>query len=303
LGKRGKLWYQLYRTRGIGVKTLHNINEAVMHSEIKLEALFDMTFDELRSRLELNKNICVEINKTGEGGNFKEEFKELQHNNIKVIHLQHKDYPRKVYERLGNDSPPIFFCMGCTNLLNKPSIAVSGARDASDFGIDTARMIGEHVAKNGKCLVSGYARGIDTAAHLGALKAGGNTAIIFSQGIYHFSLKVDFRVMDEKENYVVLSQFHPHEVWRGRNAMLRNKITVALSDALIIIECGSEIDEFGHQSGTFNTGITALELGVPLYVVRPDLDIFDFKGNTKLIEMGGIEVRLEDVLENVLLKK
>jgi len=299
LDQTAKLWYQLYRTKGVGIKTIHSIYEAVINCEIELEALFDMTFDELNSKLGLNKNTCLEINKTGEEDHFIQEFDELLQNDLKIIHLQHEDYPRKVHERLGTEAPPILFCKGDTSLLNAPSVAVSGSREASDFGMETARRIGEQIAKNGQCLVSGYARGIDTAAHLGALNAGGKTAIIFSQGIYHFSLKIDFRDTEKRENYVIVSQFHPHEVWRGRNAMQRNKISVALSDALIVVECGSAVDEFGHQSGTFNTGETALELGVPLYVMRPELDIFAFKGNAKLIEIGGIEVDMEDVIARV----
>ena len=81
--------------------------------------------------------------------------------------------------------------------------------------------------------------------------------------------------------------------------MTRNKLVCALSQAVIVIEAGEERDAQGKMSGTFDAGKTALQMGIPLFVVDPRILASQPAGNRQLIEKGGIAIR-EDAITAIL---
>ena len=296
-----RLWYQMYRARGVGTKSLHRIFEAVQSGALDINSISDLPFAELQNKTGLSSAACLELSEIGKDSHFNTEFEELKSKGCEVLHLQHQEYPALVYQRLKNESPPIIFCLGDTALLNTPSVTIAGSRSASERSVALAKEISRRLAKAGKNIVAGYARGVDNAAHLGALEAGGSTTIVLSLGIHHFEKKGDFNRLNEGGRFLAISQFHPYEVWRGRNAMARSRLSVALSQAVVIVECGPRIDPDNEKlSGTFHTGETALELGIPLFVISPEEVPATAVGNAELIKMGGVEVTGEEVLERII---
>ena len=98
------------------------------------------------------------------------EYEKAQHNNIDIISFQDAKYPQAFHTL--NDAPPIIYLKGNSKLLNTPaSIAVVGARNASINGRKTASRISYDLTNSGVLVVSGMARGIDSAAHKGAMYA------------------------------------------------------------------------------------------------------------------------------------
>ena len=89
---------------------------------------------------------------------------------------------------------------------------------------------------------------------------------------------------------LLVSQFKPNEPWGAHNAMVRNKLVCALSKAVIVISSGPEKDQKGRMSGTFDAGKTALKLGIPLFVLSPNLLSTKPEGNAQLIKMGAKEI-------------
>ena len=136
-------------------------------------------------------------------------------------------------------------------------------------------------------VVSGYAKGIDSAAHLGALTAEGTTTLVLPYGIKELRQKTAFREFDWKRDVLAVSQFNPDARWLARNAMARNKLVCALSKAVIVIASGPERDARGKMSGTFNTAKTALGMNVPLFVFDPVCFDKPPQGNAELIAMDG----------------
>ena len=102
---------------------------------------------------------------------------------MKIIYQAQNEYP----EKLNNiySSPAKLYLVGDALVLNKPSIAIIGCRDASNYGKRVAFNFAYELAKEGFVIVSGLARGIDTYAHLGAVKANGKTIAVLGSGLKH----------------------------------------------------------------------------------------------------------------------
>ena len=185
---------------------------------------------------------------------------------------------------------PILFVKGKRKYLNLDSVAVVGARQVSNKGSDITRKLASDLAQAGINVVSGYAQGVDSAAHLGALEAEGTTTIALPYGIKELRRKKAFKEFNWERYVLAVSQFDPSVKWLARNAIGRNKLVCALSKAVVVIESGPERDEHGKMSGTFNTAKTALDMGIPLFVLDPSYLDNPPKGNISLIALGGIRL-------------
>lgn len=293
-------WFRLNSIKGIGNKSLHKIRYALTDKMINMADLWGLSFAELRE-IGLTTPVCLQINKREDDSSIREAYGDLLAKNIAFIHLQHDDYPRWINGKLGNEAPACLFCLGETSIIHNPCISIAGSRNASEVVLNLTKRIASDLAENGFTIVSGYAKGIDTAAHIGALEAGGKTVKILYYGIENYRKKVDFREFDPN-NTLVVSQFGMNTGWHGHNAMERNKLITALSKALLIVESADETNEDETHSGSFNAGMTALELNIPLLVYNLTSIGIDSPGNKKLIEYGGIKVtaeNIQDVIESL----
>ncbi len=189
------------------------------------------------------------------------------------------------YPRLLNfleNAPPAFFTLGNTSLLSKPSIGICGSRDVSDEGLRAAQTCGQMAAAQGLVSVSGYARGVDMAAHVSTLDHGGSTIIVLPEGIQDFKVKRgEISTVWEPSRALVVSQFSPTQPWTTGGAMTRNNVIIGLSLALVVIEAG-------EAGGTLAAGKRALELGrrvIALEFARTP------RGNSMLVERGAVAAR------------
>ena len=100
-------------------------------------------------------------------------------------------------EKLNNIKEPIekLYYKGNIENLNLPSIAIIGSRSCSQQGIRIARNISKSLTKAGFCIISGMAKGIDTAAHMGCLEAGGKTIAVMRKRIWTYISKRKYRVI------------------------------------------------------------------------------------------------------------
>lgn len=128
---------------------------------------------------------------------------------------------------------------GNAELLLTAGVGLCGSRDASADGIALARAAGVAAAELGAPLVSGYARGVDTAGHVGALAAGGSTIAVLPEGIERFQLRAEYRELgSDLDELTVVSQFLPSAAWSMYRAMGRNALICALSAVLVVVEPG-----------------------------------------------------------------
>ena len=198
-------------------------------------------------------------------------------------------------ERLGvyPGAPRWMFSVG--TLPVGPSIGIVGSRACTSYGIELAEQYGTAAARSGWIVVSGLARGIDAAAHRGAIDAGGRCIAVFGSGIdvvYPRSNRaLHQRLVDGSGS--VLSEYPPGtrpDAWRFPT---RNRIIAGLSDAVLVVEAS-------ERGGALITARIALDYGVPVYAVPGDVDRPTSEGTNRLIRDGAFPIFGPDDLGTVL---
>lgn len=187
-------------------------------------------------------------------------------------------YPLRFKRRLGADAPPLLFGGGNAALLEQGGLAVVGAREAGTHDLEYSRGLGRLAARQGHPLVSGGARGVDEAAMLAALEAGGRVVGVLGDGLLAATASARFRARLPEQSLALVSPFHPEAGFSPGNAMARNKHIYCLADAAAVVRSGL-------KGGTWSGALENLRHGwVPLWV-RDNAD--ETSGNGLLIEAGG----------------
>jgi DNA processing protein len=124
-----------------------------------------------------------------------EEWQRICDSGCGVITLADADYPERLREIF--DPPPVLWVRGDRALLSRPAIAVVGTRAPSPYGTGMAEMLSRDLAARGMVILSGMARGVDTAAHKGALHAGGRTVAVWGTGLDVVYPKENKRLAEE----------------------------------------------------------------------------------------------------------
>lgn len=199
---------------------------------------------------------------------------------LRVLARGEAPYPAHVAALLGAKAPELLHCLGNLDLLSRPGVGFCGSRKASEQGLAVAADCATQLAAAGFVAVSGYAAGVDMAAHVSALRAGGATLIVLPEGIDHFRVKKDIQPVWDWDRVLVISPFPPPAVWKSYRAMERNGLIIALSRAMVVIEAGA-------KGGTLNAGVTSLKMKVPLYVVEYGERRDSAAGNRELLLSGG----------------
>lgn len=203
---------------------------------------------------------------------------------IRVLLASSEKYPPSL--RSTKKPPLVLYVKGPPAIVEEAGFGICGSREASNRGIQIAGWFGAEVAKLGAPEVSGYAKGVDTAAHLGALQAGGATVVVLAEGILRFRMKKDFSQLSEAASrMLVVSEFHPARPWSAHGAMQRNATICGLSDAMVVVEAQA-------TGGTLNAGLECLRQGKPLFVAQfgEDGGTSTPEGNLELIKRGGVPV-------------
>jgi DNA processing protein len=189
-----------------------------------------------------------------------------------------EDYPESVALAYGRKAP-VLHMIGNLGLLTAPGIGFCGSRNASEKGLETTADCAEQAGIAGFTVVSGNAAGVDFVAHHTALKNGGSTIMVLPEGIDHFRIKRNLIDVWDWNRVLVISQFEPSAIWKSFRAMDRNKVIIALSRAMIVLEAG-------ETGGTLNAGLTTLAMGKPLFVaVYQQMDQMAV-GNALLLDKG-----------------
>lgn len=217
----------------------------------------------------------------------------LQDQGVAFTTLWHEDYPEIL--RGVPDPPPVISLYGKFSASDARAVAIVGSRNASPRGLEIAEGFGQRLAAAGVTVVSGYAKGIDTAGHLGAVRGEGRTIMILSHGLNHFRLRdAGFESVDYlKAHGVILSEYFPTMTWTAGAAMARNRLVVGLAQAVLVVECGV-------KSGTMDTAERTLQAGKPLFVVAFQEPSEHAAGNVALLKQGAVPVRTFNELQTIL---
>lgn len=222
------------------------------------------------------------------------EWDELRGKGVQLFPFTDPRYPKKLLSV--RNPPPILYTWGNTALLNTTGIGICGSRNPSVDGLRHARRFGRFAAQLHLMLISGYAGGTDTEAHLGALEGKGSTIMVLADGIANFRGKAAFKDFNNlSERVLLLSQFRPTQRWIVGTAMERNKVICGLADGLVIVEAGA-------SGGTLNTGRECLRQGKSLWVIQYQRPKETAAGNDILIQEGAIPLHTEKDLYDAMAK-
>ncbi len=269
----------LLLTKGVGVKTMSDIVDYMAAHRLSPEEIgIDALADLLDWRAEL-KNSALAVQEQAA-----ELAEELQRESIRILIRGFDLYPRKLANALGKNAPPVLFAKGNLSVLDAKAVGFCGSRHASEKGIRVAADSAKLLGARGVNVVSGYAAGVDLAAHCAALEAGGVTTTVLAEGIHHFGAKRDIKRLLRDGNYLVVSEFSPHLPWNSRQAMQRNNTIIGLTDAMIVIESGT-------TGGTRACGEAAMQIGHPLFVADYAVPVNSAEGNKTFLERGAIALR------------
>ncbi|ORB13964.1 hypothetical protein BST37_12185 [Mycobacterium noviomagense] len=211
---------------------------------------------------------------------------ELTDSGIDAVLLGQDGYPKRL--ALSPQAPAALFVKGPLELLEQPAIGMCGSRHASSEGLRAAHACADAVSRRGYTVVSGYAKGVDSAAHSAALASGGTTVIVLPEGINRFRIRRgEFQKLWDPQRVAVVSQFAPDQKWFASGAMVRNTVISGLSQALVVVEAG-------ETGGTLAAGEYALQRGQTVWT----LQLFDAPaGNKLLIDNGAKVIRSRNHLE------
>jgi DNA processing protein len=154
---------------------------------------------------------------------------------IWVVSRADPDYPQRLRERLKDDRPAVLYGCGERAILDSGGLAVVGSRDVDDALVEYTQGIGRLAARARKTLVSGGARGVDQAAMRGALEAGGKVSGVMADSLEKAAMNRENRSLLMDGQLVLVSPYDPGAGFNVGNAMQRNKLIYALSDAALVM--------------------------------------------------------------------
>lgn len=224
------------------------------------------------------------------------EFELARRQNIRLLAFDDPEYPENL--RAAEDAPPVIYVRGQINCLRQPlSLSIVGARNASLNGRKLASQISCELTSQGIMIVSGMARGIDTAAHKGAMFAlnrSGSTVAVLGTGIDIAYPAENQKLCEQIAGQgAVISEFPLGTEPSAGNFPRRNRIVSALTDGTLVVEASL-------HSGSLITARLALEQGRDVFAVPGFPTDERSAGPNKLIKDGAFLVENAEDILNVL---
>jgi DNA processing protein len=211
----------------------------------------------------------------------------------KIISLSDPEYPSRLKEIY--DPPVILFVKGCVGVLVQPGIAMVGTRHPTPYGSGMAERLSTDLAGRGLVIISGMARGIDTASHRGAIAVKGKTVAVLGTGIDVMYPKENTRLAEQiiALGGALISEFPVGTHPAPQNFPIRNRIISGMSVGVLVVEAA-------EYSGTRITSRCALEQNRDVYAVPGNVTNKGSWGPNTLIKQGAkLVATWEDVWEEL----
>ncbi|HXE96805.1 MAG TPA: DNA-processing protein DprA [Dongiaceae bacterium] len=217
-----------------------------------------------------------------------EECRRLEAGAVRLVTYVSCDYPKSLFEI--PDPPPFLYIRGELRS-SELSIAIVGSRRATSYGLMTTGKLAGELAGHGICVVSGMARGVDTAAHKGALQAGGRSIGVLGCGVDNIYPPENRSLFEEMAHKgCLVSEFPLGTLPLAENFPRRNRIISGLSSGVLVVEAA-------EKSGSLITAQYALEHGRDVFAVPGNILNATSRGSNRLIKQGA---KLVDCVEDIL---
>src|SRR5688572_30267335 len=201
-----------------------------------------------------------------------------------ILLLDDGVYPSSLREIY--DPPIVIYVKGSwSECLDQPCIAIVGSRRCSTYGQNAALMIARDLAQRGMTIISGFARGIDAAAHRGALEAGGRTVAVLGTGIDRYYPRDHQRLAGEilDKGGAVVTQFPLGTPPVSENFPYRNRIISGLSLGVVVVEAS-------ENSGSLITARLAIEQNREVFAVPGNITSRNSFGTNYLLKGAGAKL-------------
>ena len=209
----------------------------------------------------------------------------------KILYENDKDFPKllKVIKR----NPKVLFVEGDVSLLNKPSIAIVGSRNYSEYGKRMAKKFTKELVNEGFSIVSGLAHGIDKFAHEQCINSGGKTIAVIASGFNHI-FPEENKILYErilKTGGCVITEYPSGVEAKKEYFPIRNRLISGLSLGTLVIEAN-------YRSGTSITARYCIEQNRKLFCIPNSIESKNAIGTNNLIKKGAnLVTDIKDIMQ------
>lgn len=279
---------RLNMTKGIGIRTYKTLVERFGSSEAILDA----------SRAELEAvpgigpklaNAVVEESRTIDIG---AEIDLARQRGVQILPYTSEQYPKHL--KTIYDPPLVLYVRGTILETDVLALAIVGARRCTYYGLSQAERFARLLAQKGLCIVSGMARGIDAAAHRGAMSSKGRTIAVLGCGLGVIYPRENIELAEQiLQHGALVSEFPMKTPPDFRNFPPRNRLISGLSLGVLVVESSL-------KSGSLITAQWALEQGKEVFAIPGAIDNIYSRGTHKLIKEGAKLVEdISDIIQEL----
>jgi DNA processing protein len=281
-------WLAISLTPGLGPTRARKLVEHFGSAE----AVFRATLTELESTgMQAVSAQSIATGKSAESA--REEIAHAAAADVIMISLDDPLYPPRLKEIY--DPPPVLRVRGNAEALTEPGIAMVGTRHPTPYGSGMAERLACDLAMQGLVIISGMARGVDTASHRGAISAKGKTIAVFGTGVDVIYPKENSRLSEQilALGGALISEFPLGTFAAPQNFPIRNRIISGMSVGVLVVEAA-------EYSGTRITARCALEQNRDVFAVPGNVTNKNSWGQNTLIKQGAkLVATWEDVWEDL----
>ena len=271
--KTYKVWLSLIKN--LGIKRYTNL----IHKFKSNKAIWNASKQELLKVEGIGKQLAELISNKDLKQYVEKHIEYMEKNHIDIISIQDKEYPKMLKEIY--DPPICLYIRGNKKILNNKSIAIIGCREASNYGLSVANEFAYNLSKHNLNIISGLARGIDSEAHLGAVRANQKTIAVVGNGLDTVYPKENIILVQNILNSggAIISEYPLGIESKKENFPARNRIISGMSRGLLVVEAK-------EKSGTLITVDFALEQGRDVFVIPGNINSINSVGTNDLIKQG-----------------
>ena len=288
ISREATCWLALALTQGLGPTRIRKLVEHFGRPDRVLNASL--------TELEATGMLAVSAQSIATGKSLdlaQQECAKASEAGARIVALSDPEYPARLKEIY--DPPVVLYVRGNVDLLAKPGIAIVGTRHPTPYGTGMSERLSTDLAAHGLVIISGMARGVDTAAHRGAISAKGKTIAVFGTGIDVMYPKENTRLAEQilALDGALISEFPVGTFAAPQNFPIRNRIISGMSVGVLVVEAA-------EYSGTRITSRCALEQNRDVYAVPGNVTNKNAWGPNTLIKQGAkLVATWEDVWEEL----
>ncbi|MDD5633911.1 MAG: DNA-processing protein DprA [Candidatus Omnitrophica bacterium] len=273
---------------GLGTRGIAELLKAVRDTE----EIFDLSDKAIKNILPRAAGLSEKLSVIRRSKEYLSEIEFIEKEKINLLSIKDDNYPQELKNIY--DAPVLLYYRGELEPDDANAVAIVGSRECSLYGMNMAEKLARDLAQKGVTVVSGMAKGIDSAAHRGAISEGGRTIAVMGSGFKHIYPPEANELFGRiAENGAVFTEYPSDTMPHKSNFPRRNRIISGMAKGIVVVEAG-------EKSGAMITVDFALEQGKDVFAVPGRADLLTSKGTNLLIKNGAkLVMDAEDVLSEL----